>query len=69
MTVVTNTSPLNYLLNVIGTLGVLDRAAARKLVEFPNAWQRLQAANFHATPRLVAELLHRDELRRRAAKP
>lgn len=66
MTVVTNTSPLNYLL-LIGTLGVLDRAAARKLVDFPDAWRRLQATNFRATPRLAAELLHRDTLRRRSA--
>jgi predicted nucleic acid-binding protein len=52
-------------LTVIGTLGVLDRAAAHKLVDFPSALKRLQTTNFRATPRLVAELLHRDNLRRR----
>jgi predicted nucleic acid-binding protein len=56
-------------LTVIGTLGLLDRAAAQGLVSFPEAWQKLQATGFYATPRLVAEFLHCDELRRRAAQP
>ena len=56
-------------LSVIGTLGVLDLADARNLVAFSDVWQRLQATNFRATPRLVAAFLHRAQLRRRAAKP
>ena len=54
-------------LSVIGTLGILDRASAHNLVDFSDAWRRLQATNFRATPRLVAELLHREALRRRPA--
>lgn len=53
-------------LTVIGTLGLLDRAAAQGRVDFLETWQKLQQAGFYATPRLVAEFLHRHELRRRA---
>lgn len=56
-------------LTVIGTLGVLELAAARGLLDFRAAQQRLGATNFRATPRLVAEFLRRDDLRRRQAKP
>lgn len=49
---------------VIGTLGVLDLAAARGLLDFREAWQRLRATSFRAAPRLAAELLVRDKMRR-----
>ena len=54
-------------LTVIGTLGLLDRAAAGGLVDFSKMWQKLQTTGFYASPRLVAEFFRRDELRRRAA--
>lgn len=56
-------------LNVIGTLGVLELAAVRGLLDFRGALQRLGATNFRATSRLVAGFLQRDDLRRRQGKP
>ena len=51
-------------LSVIGTLGVLDLAAARGLLDFRETWQRLRTTSFRAAPRLVAEVLARDQARR-----
>ena len=83
MTVVTNTSPLNYLL-LLGEARVrpplfglvhlpaavrAELAAARGLVDFRDALHRLGAINFRATLRLVAEFLRRDKLRRQQPKP
>ncbi len=56
-------------LTVIGTLGVLDLAAARGLLGFREAWQRLRATSFRVAPRLVAEMLARDQARRVKNEP
>jgi predicted nucleic acid-binding protein len=56
-------------LSVIGTLGVLDLAAARGLLDFREAWQRLRATSFRAAPRLVAEVIDRDQVRRAKNEP
>lgn len=54
-------------LNVIGTLGVLELAATRGLLDFRAAVAKLETTSFRATPRLLAEFLRRDD--RRRAKP
>ncbi len=51
-------------LTVLGTLGVLDEAAARGLVVLSDALTRLQATNFRMPPAMVEMLLARDAARR-----
>ncbi len=46
-------------LRVAGTLGVLDRAGARGLMDVVAAVERLQETNFYATPGLLKWLLDR----------
>ena len=46
-------------LNVIGTIGVLDRAAMRRLIDVADAVARLKATNFHYRPALLDELVAR----------
>ena len=50
----------------IGTLGVLDKAAACGLIDLPSCIGRLTRTNFHITPSLLKALLEND-LQRRAA--
>ena len=50
----------------MGTLGVLDRAAARGLIELPLAIERLLQTNFYVTPALLKTLLD-DDARRKAS--
>ena len=52
-------------LRVLGTLGVLDEAAARGLLDLPTALSRLQATNFRVTAEMMQALLARDVARRR----
>lgn len=52
-------------LRVLGTLGILDEAAARGLLDLPAALTRLQATNFRVTLEMVQVLLARDAARRR----
>jgi len=47
-------------LEVIGTLGLLERAARLGLIDLRNALATLQATNFHARPALYERLLTRD---------
>ena len=54
---------------IIGTLGVLDMAAARGLLHLPAALERLQQTSFHVAPGLIALLLDRDAARRTARGP
>jgi len=72
MTVISDTSPLNYLvltdeakgreaamrrgLGVTGTLGVLVRAAREGMVDLAEALSRLQRTNFRVSPRLLRSL-------------
>lgn len=51
-------------LRVTGTLGVLDEAAARGLLNLPEALSRLQQTSFRASPTLLRSLLARDAKRR-----
>jgi predicted nucleic acid-binding protein len=44
-------------LTVVGTLGVLDLAAARGLTNLRTALERLQATNFRVSPQLIRHLL------------
>jgi predicted nucleic acid-binding protein len=52
-------------LRFIGTLGVLDKAAAVGLVDLPSCIRRLILTNFHVAPSLLKTLLEKD-LQRRA---
>jgi predicted nucleic acid-binding protein len=52
-------------LTVTGTLGVLERAAIRGLIDLPTALTRLQATTFRARPALFQDLLARDATRKR----
>lgn len=51
-------------LAVTGTLGILDLAAEKRLLDLPSAIDRLRETNFHVAPVLLKRLLDRD-LRRR----
>jgi predicted nucleic acid-binding protein len=51
-------------LDVIGTVGVLEEAAIRGLIDLPPVLAQLQATTFHASPRLFAEALARDAARK-----
>ena len=55
-------------LRVIGTLGVLDYADRRALLELPAALDRLESTNFRAHPRLLSTLRDR-AARRRGGRP
>jgi predicted nucleic acid-binding protein len=50
---------------VIGTLGVLERAAERGLLDLPSALTRLRATNFFVDDALIEEALARDATRKR----
>ena len=52
-------------LTVMGTLGVLERAAISGLLDLPQAIARLQASNFRIHRDIIQELLERDTARRR----
>jgi predicted nucleic acid-binding protein len=52
-------------LAVIGTLGVLEEAAARGLIALASALTRLQSTTFYAPLALLQELLARDVERKR----
>lgn len=45
--------------NVAGTLGLLDRAGARGLIDVPTAVVRLRQTNFRGSPKLLNTLLNR----------
>lgn len=51
-------------LDLIGTIGVLEEAAIRGLIDLPPVLAQLQATTFHASPRLFAEALARDAARK-----
>jgi predicted nucleic acid-binding protein len=51
-------------LRVLGTMGILDEAATRGLLDLPTALTRLQATNFRVTHEMVQALLARDAARR-----
>ena len=51
-------------LAMIGTIGVLEAAAIRGLIDLPPVLAQLQATTFHGAPRLFAEALARDAARK-----
>jgi predicted nucleic acid-binding protein len=51
-------------LSVIGTVGLLERAAEKRLIEFPDAVARLRQTNFFISPEFLVQALERDRLRR-----
>lgn len=56
-------------LHVIGTLGILERAAEQELVNLAQAVQRLREINFYASERLLAQMLQRHRDRGRPSEP
>lgn len=50
-------------LAVMGTLGVLEQAARRGLLDLPTALTQLQATNFRVHPDLIRALLDREAIR------
>lgn len=48
--------------NVVGTISLLDRAAARGLINIPTAVARLRQTTFRISPRLLNALLDRYKL-------
>ena len=52
-------------LTVTGTLGVLERAAERGLIDLPETVSRLQATDFRAAPHVIRALLERDAGRKK----
>jgi predicted nucleic acid-binding protein len=51
-------------LHVIGTLGVLDQAAERKLIDLKEVFDQLLQTNFRISQKLVDQLLERDAKRK-----
>ncbi len=52
-------------LEVIGTLGVLDIAAARGWIDLTAAFSRLRQTTFRSPQRLMAAMLEQDALRKK----
>ena len=50
----------------IGTLGVIDRAAARGFVDLPSVLERLLQTSFYVTPDLLKTLLENDARRKQS---
>lgn len=57
-----------HAVNTIGTLGILEAAAAKKLIRLPDALARLQATSIFLSTELIAAALERDNVRREAAR-
>jgi predicted nucleic acid-binding protein len=55
-------------LQVIGTLGVLDIAAARRWIDLPAMFNRLRQTTFRSPQRLMSTMLEQDALRRKGSK-
>ncbi len=53
-------------LAVIGTVGLLEQAAARGLLDLRQAMERLQQTNVRLDPRLIQAALDRDKARKQA---
>jgi predicted nucleic acid-binding protein len=52
-------------LPVAGTIGVLEKAAERNLINLAEAFARLSRTNFHIAPEVLQEALQRDASNRR----
>jgi len=51
-------------IDMIGTIGVLEAAAIRGLIDLPPVLAHLQATTFHGAPRLFADARARDAARK-----
>lgn len=51
-------------LAVVGTIGLLEQAAARGLIELPSAFAALRQTNARLDPELIRTALARDQVRR-----
>ena len=56
-------------LTVAGTIGVLEQAAERGLIDLPGAFQRLLATNFRIDRRFLEDALSRDAARKERQRP
>ena len=52
-------------IEVTGTLGILERAALRMLLDLPTVIAQLQATTFYGPPDIIAAMLARDAARKR----
>jgi predicted nucleic acid-binding protein len=52
-------------IEVTGTLGILERAALRALIDLPTVIAQLQATTFYGPPDIIAAMLARDAARKR----
>ena len=52
---------LDLRLSITGTIGVLDQAARRNLIDLRNAFDELQKTNFHISEDLIRKLLKDNE--------
>ena len=52
-------------LPVVGTLGILERAAEKGLLEFPETLQKLKTTGFFVAPALEKDFLERDANRKK----
>ena len=55
-------------LQVIGTLGVLDAAAARGWIDLPDVFSRLRQTTFRLPQRLMTTMLEQDAQRKKGSK-
>lgn len=55
-------------LRVIGTLGVLDIAAAHGWIDLPTTFERLRETTFRSPHRLMTVMLEQDEQRKKRSK-
>ena len=55
-------------LAVVGTVGLLEQAAVRGLVDLPDAMNRLQQTNARLDPKLILAALDRDKGRKQSGK-
>src|SRR5262249_1433949 len=53
-------------LPVSGTIGVLEKAADRDLINLSDAFSRLARTNFYVSPELLQQALQRDAARRKS---
>ena len=53
-------------LAVVGTIGLLERAAARGLLDLPEMMGRLRKTNARLDPELIRAALERDRARKQA---
>lgn len=53
----------------IGTIGILEQAAAKNLLDLPSTLARLAKTNFRIDPRYIEDALRRDAEQREASRP